>query len=89
MNIVVIESGFVYIGETMVENHEILGKVCRLKNASNIRVWGTTKGLGQLATQGKQPDTVLDYVGTVTVPVGKILHFMELTDTAKESFSNG
>jgi len=89
MNIVVIESGFTYIGNATAETHEILGKVCKLQNASNIRRWGTTRGLGQLSTQGKQKETVLDFVGTITVPVGKILHIIELSETAKDSFKNG
>ena len=36
-----------------------------LTNASIIRRWGTTKGLGQLAQEGKQPNTVLDACGEV------------------------
>ena len=87
MNIVVIESGFTYIGKIDVLEHEVLGKVCVLSDASNIRRWGTNKGLGQLALQGKQQDTVLDFVGTVSVPIGKILHIIELSESAKQSFN--
>jgi len=87
MKIIVIESGFTYIGDVVLEDHKILGKSCKIKNASNIRIWGTRKGLGQLATQGRQDETVLDFVGTVTVPVGKILHFIDLSEEAKQSFN--
>ena len=38
---------------------------CKLENASVIRRWGTTKGLGELAEKGKLKDTILDPCGTV------------------------
>ena len=39
----------------------------RLENASVIRRWGTTKGLGELALDGPQKQTVLDACGVVEV----------------------
>jgi hypothetical protein len=41
------------------------GSKCKLENASVIRRWGTTKGLGELAEKGKLKDTILDPCGTV------------------------
>jgi hypothetical protein len=41
------------------------GSNCKLENASVIRRWGTTKGLGELADKGKLEDTILDPCGTV------------------------
>lgn len=53
--IVILQRGWVMIGDFEREGSE-----CRLFNASVIRKWGTTKGLGQLAENGPFPETVLD-----------------------------
>ena len=86
LTIIVIESGFVYAGFPSVAQHTILGKTCILKEAQNIRVWGTTKGLGQLANIGTTKDTKLDFVGVVTIPISKILHFIEVQEEAAKTF---
>ncbi len=86
--IIVIESGFTYIGELAQVNHKILGLSALIKNASNIRRWGTSNGLGELANIGKQPETILDYTGTITVPINKILHLVEVLPEAQKTFEN-
>ncbi len=86
LTIIVIESGFVFVGFPSVAQHEILGKTCILKDAKNIRVWGTTKGLGQLANIGTTAETKLDFVGVVTIPISKILHFIEVQEEAAKTF---
>lgn len=50
-------------GNIVVGDLYITGGTGLLKNASVIRKWGTTDGLGQLALHGKQDGTVLDYCG--------------------------
>lgn len=47
-------------GWTMVGRFERNGSECKLRQASVIRAWGTTKGLGQIAKSGPTKDTVLD-----------------------------
>ena len=47
-------------GWAMVGRFERNGADCKLYNASVIRRWGTTEGLGELAKKGKLPDTKLD-----------------------------
>ena len=61
MTIVVLQRGWVVVGN-LVEDTD--SKV-RLENASVIRRWGTTKGLGQLALEGPQKTTALDACGVV------------------------
>ena len=60
IRIVILQRGWIYIGEFSKDGVE-----CRLKNAKNIRRWGTTNGLGELAKKGKQEETQLDEAGTV------------------------
>ena len=47
-------------GWTMVGRFEKEGSECKLHNASVIRTWGTTNGLGELAESGKLTGTKLD-----------------------------
>lgn len=69
IKIVILQRGWVFIGKFSQEGQE-----CKLENAFNLRRWGTTEGLGELALKGKQTETKLDKVGTVT--------FHELTTVA-------
>ena len=52
-------------GWNMVGRFERTGNDCKLHNASVIRVWGTSKGLGELAMNGKLSNTKLDKCGGV------------------------
>lgn len=61
-HIVVLDRGFVYVGEITVDDEWM-----KIKNARNIRVWGTTNGLGELRT-GPTKDTKLDVCGEVLAP---------------------
>mgnify|MGYP006302262819 CR=1 FL=1 len=55
IKIVILQRGWVMIGRLEREGAE-----CKLHNASVIRKWGTSKGLGELALNGPLPDTILD-----------------------------
>ncbi len=59
--IFILQRGWIVVGE-LVEN---TSEVVLLENASVIRSWGTTKGIGQLALEGLQSGTVLDPCGQV------------------------
>jgi hypothetical protein len=60
IKIAILQRGWVVIGEYS-EN----GDECILRNASVIRKWGTSEGLGELAIKGKQTETKLDKTGVV------------------------
>lgn len=62
--IVVAQRGWVFVGDVRQEGDEVI-----IENCQNIRRWGTTKGLGQLALEGPQTNTVLD-----PAPVTRIHH---------------
>ena len=61
--IVIGERGWVWVGDVRREGGDYI-----LSNASVIRVWGTKNGLGELALEGKQANTILDPCGTVRIP---------------------
>jgi hypothetical protein len=84
MQIVVIESGWVFVGEC-----ERSGNALTLSDGYNIRRWGTTAGLGQLAATGPTKDTELDPVHFIEVPMGKVLFTMPVLDAAKAKFDAG
>ena len=60
--IVVCQRGFVYAGDVSREGDYIV-----VRDAVNIRRWGTNRGLGELARKGNQSDTKADDAGTVRV----------------------
>jgi len=62
--IVVLQRGWVMVGRWSQD-----GDNCALDNAHVIRIWGTTKGLGEIATNGPTSKTVLDPAGRVTFHV--------------------
>ncbi len=55
IKIVILQRGWCMVG--ILERD---GDKCKLHNSSVIRRWGTSKGLGQLAHEGPQPETKLD-----------------------------
>jgi hypothetical protein len=75
--IVVLDRGFVYQGNTVSRQ----GDTVTIQGAKNIRRWGTTKGLGQLAADGPQAATVLDEAGTVVAPLRAVIHFIKCSKT--------
>ena len=55
IRIVILQRGWVAVGR-----YSQKGEDCQLDGASIVRRWGTTKGLGELATSGPLENTVLD-----------------------------
>ncbi len=55
LNIVILQRGWIMVGYL-----ERDGQDCKLTQASVIRKWGTTQGLGQIAQDGPASETVLD-----------------------------
>ena len=55
IKIVVLQRGWIVVGRFERE-----GTQCKLHNASVIRIWGTTQGLGEIAEDGPTTTTKLD-----------------------------
>ena len=72
IKIAVLDRGFVYIGRVKQE-----GDFWILTSAKNIRVWGTSKGLGELV-KGPLSGTRLDDVGTVRVPNRALISLIDV-----------
>jgi len=69
--IVVIDNGFVHVGDCSLD-----GGFLTMTNAQSIRVWGTTRGLGELVS-GPTKKTVADPLGVVIVPVGRVVFYLK------------
>lgn len=72
-SIVVVTSGWVFVG---VYHAATKTAPARIIDASNVRVWGTTKGLGQLALEGPTKATALDPCGEVVLPNSQAVLFV-------------
>lgn len=73
--IVVADRGWVFVGNVFSDlNGDKL-----INNAKVVRVWGTTKGLGELAINGPTEKTVLDDSGTVHVPARSVIAIFDCT----------
>lgn len=70
--IVVLDRGFVYVGAAKIDGDFVV-----IQNAKNIRVWGTTNGLGELVS-GPLQKTVLDRVGTVRAPLRALISLIDV-----------
>ena len=70
--ILVLDRGFVLVG--VVRNDPSDPTRVFVDKCSCVRRWGTTAGLGQLAREGIQPDTVLDPEGDGVSVYRKIIH---------------
>jgi hypothetical protein len=68
--IVILQRGWVMVGKL-----ERSGSECKLHQASVIRNWGTTKGLGEIADSGPNKATKLD-------PCNGVVEFDYLTVVA-------
>jgi hypothetical protein len=58
--IVILQRGWIVVGDVEQDGTKII-----VTDASVIRRWGTTNGLGQLALGGPTKETILDACGTV------------------------
>ena len=76
IKIVVADRGFVYVGRMSAEIVATSDFIV-LKQARNIRVWGTTKGLGELVN-GPLSNTKLDAVGTVRIPMRAVISIIDV-----------
>ncbi|CAB4121288.1 hypothetical protein UFOVP154_13 [uncultured Caudovirales phage] len=76
IKIAVLDRGFVYVGRVDLTSPGFV----ILRNAMNIRVWGTKKGLGELVN-GPTSKTALDVVGTVRIPERALISLIDVVES--------
>lgn len=72
LKIVILDRGHVLVGNVTVD-----GDWIETTNASVIRRWGTTRGLGEIAMGGPTSETILDPIGTVRSPVRALIGLVD------------
>ena len=75
IKIAVVDNGFIYIGEVLVD-----GVYYIITRCANVRKSGTERGLGQIAFDGPTKETTLDHSPNVLVPVGRMCHLMDVAE---------
>ena len=75
--IIIAQRGWVFVGDVTRTGDDVV-----ISDAQCIRKWGTTKGLGQLATDGPQRNTVLDPMGTVRLHALAVVASIDCTGEA-------
>jgi hypothetical protein len=72
LQIIILDRGYVYVGNVSIDDNWVL-----ITTARNVRRWGTTKGLGELAANGPLKDSIIDPVGTVRAPLRALIGLIE------------
>lgn len=80
--IIIAERGWVYVGRVARDGDQVV-----IRDAQNVRRWGTTKGLGELAQLGPLADTQLDEYGTVRIHVLAVCGAIECNDKVWEAWA--
>ncbi len=70
--IVILDRGFVYVGDVTIDDQWVI-----IRNACNVRRWGTSKGLGELAKSGPTANSVIDPAGLVRAPLRALIGMIE------------
>ncbi len=81
--ILVLDRGHVLVGR--VQPHPKLAFHWLVSPGRTIRRWGTAEGLPQLAN-GPLADTVLDAIGTFSVPWRAVLFLIDVKESAWQAF---
>ena len=62
------------------------GDIGELSSAAIVRRWGTTEGLGELATKGPRPESRLDKSPKLSFHIREVIFTMEVSADAWRSY---
>ena len=79
IQIVVADRGFVYVGRVKTDAEWVY-----VTDAQNLRVWGTTKGLGELAN-GPLSSTKMDRTGNIKINRKALISLIDVEEKAWNS----
>lgn len=81
-SIVILDRGHVLVGDVTVKGLSGgCGGWIETRNASVVRIWGTTRGLGQIAREGPTTETVLDPIGVIRSPINALIGVVDCDET--------
>ena len=73
--IVILDRGWVVVGWVGISGDDVT-----IEKASVIRVWGTTKGIGEIASGGPTKDTILDSAGVCRAHKGSVIMYVDCNE---------
>lgn len=73
--IVILDRGWVVVGWVGISGDDVT-----IEKASVIRVWGTTKGIGEIASGGPTKDTILDPAGVCRAHKGSVVMYVDCNE---------
>lgn len=79
IQIAVLDRGFVYVGRVKTD-----ADWCYISNAFNVRRWGTSKGLGELAATGPTLQTNMDKTGSLKAPIKAVISLIAVEEQVWE-----
>lgn len=74
--IVVLDRGFVVVGRVSIKHNYVTIRKC-----SNVRRWGTSRGLGEIAAGGPTTKTVLDPQPTTKVHELQVVQIIDCEES--------
>jgi len=72
LQIAVLDRGWVFVGHVSTD-----AEWCYIDKAECVRIWGTTRGIGELAENGPLPNTKLDPSPTIHVSIKALLFLVK------------
>jgi len=74
--IVIATHGWIFVGKCDIDKNW-----CVITGAKTIRVWGTKRGIGELAENGPTERTKLDDGGVIRIPLASVVATLDTEES--------